>query len=80
MTFYKDGKLVSQTQIVLSEKEDIQAYVMQLLKNYFKTTRQAHLEYDSSLKDHGLDSLDAVELVMQMEEDLNYKVSAENLS
>lgn len=35
---------------------------------------------ESNLMDHGLESLDAIELSMQIEEDLDYKISAENLS
>lgn len=33
----------------------------------------------STLADHGLDSLDAIELAMQIEEDLGYTISAETL-
>jgi acyl carrier protein len=33
----------------------------------------------SSLGDHGLDSLDAIEIAMQIEEDLGYQISAETL-
>lgn len=35
---------------------------------------------ESSLADHGLDSLDAIEIAMQLEEDLGYVISAETLS
>jgi len=31
---------------------------------------------ESSLNDHGLDSLDAIEIAMQLEEDLGYVISA----
>lgn len=31
---------------------------------------------ESSLADHGLDSLDAIEIAMQLEEDLGYVISA----
>jgi acyl carrier protein len=33
----------------------------------------------SSLAEHGLDSLDAIEIAMQIEEDLGYTISAETL-
>jgi acyl carrier protein len=33
----------------------------------------------SSLSEHGLDSLDAIEIAMQIEEDLGYTISAETL-
>jgi len=35
---------------------------------------------ESTLSDHGLDSLDAIEIAMQLEEDLGYVISAETLS
>lgn len=35
---------------------------------------------DSNLKDHGLDSLDSIEIAMQLEEDLGYTISAETLT
>lgn len=35
---------------------------------------------ESSLTDHGLDSLDSIEIAMQLEEDLGYVISAETLS
>jgi len=34
---------------------------------------------DSALSEHGLDSLDAIEIAMQVEEDLGYTISAETL-
>lgn len=37
------------------------------------------LTRDSSLADHGLDSLDSIEISMQLEEDLGYLISAETL-
>jgi len=33
----------------------------------------------STLSEHGLDSLDAIEIAMQIEEDLGYTISAETL-
>jgi len=34
---------------------------------------------DSTLVEHGLDSLDSIEIAMQIEEDLGYVISAETL-
>lgn len=34
---------------------------------------------DSTLAEHGLDSLDSIEIAMQLEEDLGYRISAETL-
>lgn len=38
LTYYKDGQLVNRTQIVLKKKEDIEAYVIKTIQNYFRTT------------------------------------------
>lgn len=38
VTVYKDGQLVTQTQIVLKKSEDIEAYVINMVRNYFRTT------------------------------------------
>jgi hypothetical protein len=38
LTFYKDGQLVNRTQIVLKKQEDIEAYVIKTVQNYFRTT------------------------------------------
>ena len=37
------------------------------------------LKSESALADHGLDSLDTIEIAMQIEEDLGYAISAETL-
>ena len=38
LTYYKDGQLVNRTQIVLKKQEDIEAYVIKTVQNYFRTT------------------------------------------
>ena len=38
LTYYKDGQLVNRTQIQLKKKEDIEAYVIKTIQNYFRTT------------------------------------------
>jgi acyl carrier protein len=50
-----------------------------LVKNYFRTTNKGGLTVESNLLDHGLDSLDSIELSMSIEEDLGYVISAETL-
>ena len=61
-----------------------------MLLKQFKTILELHLKRvlfkiiqgltpESSLADHGLDSLDTIELSMQIEEDLGYVISAETL-
>ena len=76
---YVDGQLVTRNALTLKKEEDIESYVVTLLKNYFRTTNKGGLTLESSLLDHGLDSLDSIELSMQIEEDLGYVISAETL-
>lgn len=76
---YIDGQLVTRSAIILKKEEDIESYVVNLVKNYFRTTNKAGLNLESKLEDHGLDSLDSIELSMQIEEDLGYVISAETL-
>ena len=52
---------------------------MSITKDYFRTTRKASVTLDSEFKTHGLDSLDVVELVIRVEDELGYMVDAENL-
>ena len=59
--------------------DEIQAYVLSLVKDYFRTTKKAALTLDSNFADHGLDSLDAIEFVIQIEDELGYLIEAENL-
>ena len=76
---YVDGQLVTRNALILKKEEDIESYVVTLLKNYFRTTNKNGLNLESKLEDHGLDSLDSIELSMQIEEDLGYVISAETL-
>ena len=50
-----------------------------MVKSYFRTTKKASLTLDSQFSDHGLDSLDVIELVIQVEDELNYLIDAEKL-
>lgn len=79
ITYYKDGELVSRNQLTLKKYEDIEGYVMKLVKSYFRCTNQDGLHLESVLEDHNIDSLDQIELAMQIEEELGYKISAETL-
>jgi hypothetical protein len=38
LTHYKDGQLVNRSQLVLKQKEDVEAYVIKTVQNYFRTT------------------------------------------
>ena len=49
------------------------------MKNYFRTTKKAKVSLESEFTDHGLDSLDAIELIIQIEDELGYVIDAENL-
>ena len=79
ISLYIDGQIVNRNQLVLKKDEDIEAYVLKTIRNYFRTTNKNGLTLESTLLDHGLDSLDSIELAMQIEEDLGYTISAETL-
>lgn len=38
LTSYRDGQLVSKSALVLKKQEDIEAYVVKTVQNYFRTT------------------------------------------
>ena len=65
--------------LVLKTHDQITNYVLDISREYFRTTKKASLSADSLYKDHGLDSLDLIELVIQVEDDLGYIIDAENL-
>ena len=65
--------------LTLKNDDEISKYVLQISRDYFRTTKKAKLSLDSTYRDHGLDSLDVIELVIQVEDDLGYVIDAENL-
>ena len=65
--------------LVLSSSDEIEQYVLSVVRDYFRTTKKAALTLDSTFADHGLDSLDAIEFVIQIEDELGYMIEAENL-
>ena len=65
--------------LVLKTDDEIERYVVSITKDYFRTTRKATVALDSHFSDHGLDSLDVVELVIRVEDELGYMIDAENL-
>ena len=77
---YVNGELVPITHLVLHQRDNIEQYVVKIVKDYYRSTYKSGITLESNLSDHGLDSLDAIELAMQIEEDLGYKIAAENLS
>ena len=77
---YNKGELEFKPYLVLKSRENIEEYVISLVRNYFRTTYKNGVTVDSYLSEHGLDSLDAVELAMTIEEDLGYDIATETLS
>ena len=65
--------------LVLKSDDEIEQYVVSITKDYFRTTRKATVTLDSEFSKHGLDSLDVVELVIRVEDELGYMIDAENL-
>ena len=65
--------------LALSNQDEIEKYVISLVRDYFRTTQKAAVSLDSKFTDHGLDSLDTIELVIQVEDELGYLIDAEKL-
>jgi len=68
-----------ETALVLKDKDEVAKYVISVVKNYFRTTKKAKVGLDSVFTEHGLDSLDVIELVIQIEDELGYVIDGENL-
>ena len=49
-------------ELVLSDHSHIEKYAINLVRSYFRTTNKDAVSLDSSLKSHGLDSIDSLEL------------------
>ena len=65
--------------LVLKTDDEIEKYVLSITKDYFRTTRKATVALDSEFTAHGLDSLDVIELIIKVEDELGYMIDAENL-
>ena len=65
--------------LVLKTNDEIDEYVLSVVRDYFRTTKKASVGLDSAFTDHGLDSLDAIEMVIRIEDELGYVIDAENL-
>jgi len=59
--------------LILKKEEDIKQYVINTVKNYFRTVNKSAVNLNSNLMDHGLDSLDSIEISMQVNIILNIK-------
>jgi acyl carrier protein len=75
----KEGNIVQHNWLVLKSEQEIEKYVINLFKNYFRTTNKYNITLESTFRDHGLDSLDAVELVVRVEDELGYVIPGEAL-
>merc|ERR1712166_857959 len=62
-----------------NSNDEIESYVLSMVRDYFLCTKKASVSLDCLLADHGLDSLDAIELVIKVEDELGYVIDAENL-
>lgn len=69
----------TRNELVLSDHEKIENYVLSVVRGYFRTTYKQGVHLESNLYDHGLDSLDAIELGMVLEDELGYIIEAEVL-
>ena len=38
LTYYKDGQIATRSALILKKQEDIEAYVVKTIQNYFRTT------------------------------------------
>ena len=79
VSLWKDIKHSQEHALVLKSNDEIEKYVLSVVKNYFRTTKKASVTLESNFSDHGLDSLDAIELVIQIEDELGYLIDAEKL-
>jgi acyl carrier protein len=66
-------------ELVLSDQGKIESYVLGVIRGYFRTTYKEGLNLESKLVDHGLDSLDSIEIGMILEDELGYIIEAETL-
>lgn len=67
----------TRNELVLSDHDKIEKYVLSVVRGYFRTTYKDGVNLNSNLADHGLDSLDSIELGMILEDELGYIIEAE---
>ena len=79
VSLWKDIKAKQEHSLVLKSNDEIEKYVLSIFKNYFRTTKKASVSLDANFGDHGLDSLDVIELIIQVEDELGYLIDAEKL-
>jgi acyl carrier protein len=69
----------TRNELVLSDHVRIEKYVLSVVRGYFRTTYKDGITLNSNLTEHGLDSLDSIELGMILEDELGYIIEAEVL-
>ena len=79
LELYQEQVKATENALVLKTDDEIESYVLSIVRDYFRCTKKASLTLDSTFADHGLDSLDAIELVIRVEDELGYVIDAENL-
>ena len=79
VSLWKEIKAKEEHSLVLKSDDEIEKYVLSLVRSYFRTTKKASVSLDCHLTDHGLDSLDTIEMVIQIEDELGYLIDAEKL-
>ena len=79
LELWQDQVKQAENGLILKNDDHIESYVLSIVREYFRTTKKASLTLDSNFADHGLDSLDAIELVIRVEDELGYMIDAENL-
>ena len=79
VSLWKEQVSATKDALVLKTNDEIEDYVLSITRDYFRTTKKASVTLDSLFSDHGLDSLDCIELVIRVEDELGYMIDAENL-
>ena len=64
VSLWKEAAKSGESALATRTGDEIEKYVLSLCKSYFRTTKKASLTSDCLLTDHGLDSLDMIELVI----------------
>ena len=62
--------------LVLASQDEIEKYVLSIVRDYFRTTKKDAVILDSKFNEHGLDSLDVIEFVIRIEDELGYVIDA----
>ncbi len=64
VSLWQDKAKSQEHALVLKDNDQVEKYVLSIVKNYFRTTKKASVSLDTPFKAHGLDSLDVIELII----------------